>query len=57
MGMDMEQNDQQLYECSECHLKYKDKEWAEKCRAWCRKHQSCNLEITAHAEKPETSLG
>jgi len=40
-----------LYECPECHLKYKEKEWAEKCEAWCREHKSCNLEITAHAEK------
>lgn len=24
---------------------------AEKCEAWCREYKSCNLEITAHAEK------
>jgi len=41
----------QLYECPECHLKYKDKEWAKKCEAWCKKHQSYNTEITAHAEE------
>ena len=45
------QSQSPLYECPECHLKYKEKEWAEKCEAWCREHQSCNLEITAHAEK------
>lgn len=44
---------QKNYECPECHLKYKDKEWAEKCEAWCREHHSCNLEIIKHAEKPE----
>lgn len=45
----MNQDNQKLYECPECHLKYKQKEWAEKCEAWCKEHQSCNLEITAHA--------
>lgn len=45
------QSQSSLYECPECHLKYKEKEWAEKCEAWCREHKSCNLEITAHAEK------
>ena len=46
-------NQQKLYECPECYLKYKDEKWAEKCEAWCRERHSCNLEITAHAEKPE----
>ncbi|MEX0932011.1 MAG: low molecular weight phosphatase family protein [Candidatus Saccharimonadales bacterium] len=45
----MNQNNQKLYECPECHLKYRQKEWAQKCKAWCKKHRSCNLEITAHA--------
>jgi hypothetical protein len=35
--------------CEECKLKYKDKEWAEKCESWCKKYKSCNLEITKHA--------
>lgn len=48
----MEQTNQQLYECPECHLQYKDQEWAKKCEAWCREHHSCNLNITSHAEKP-----
>lgn len=47
---------QKLYRCPECGFHYADKEWAEKCEAWCREHKSCNIEITAHAEenkKPE----
>jgi hypothetical protein len=28
---------------------YQDKDWAEKCEAWCRKYKSCNLEIITHA--------
>ncbi|MEK7657970.1 MAG: hypothetical protein AAB366_02145 [Patescibacteria group bacterium] len=40
-----------LYQCSECGFHYAEMEWAEKCEAWCRKHKSCNIEITAHAEE------
>ncbi len=40
--------------CEECGLKYKDKNWAEKCEAWCKEHKSCNLEITKHAIKDST---
>ena len=40
-----------LYKCRECGLKYQEKEWAEKCQAWCKKYKSCNLEITKHAIK------
>ena len=38
-----------LYQCEECSLKYEEKEWAEKCEAWCREHHSCHLEIISHA--------
>ena len=48
----MTKNDQQYYKCKECGFRYKDKEWAEKCEAWCKKHQSCNLEIIAHGMPP-----
>lgn len=41
----------QVFVCSECGLSYADKEWAQKCQAWCREHHSCNIEITAHAVK------
>ncbi len=43
----------QSYECSECHLNYKEKEWMNKCKAWCKEHHSCNLEIIAHAIENE----
>ena len=42
-----------LYKCPECGLEYREKEWAEKCQAWCREHKSCNLKITEHALKNE----
>lgn len=39
------------FQCDVCKLWYKELEWAEKCEAWCRKTNSCNLEITKHAIK------
>ena len=44
-------SNKELYQCEECGLHYEDREWAEKCEAWCREHKSCNIEITAHAEE------
>jgi hypothetical protein len=38
-----------FWACEECKLKYRKKELAEKCEAWCKEHKSCNLEITKHA--------
>lgn len=38
-----------LFQCEECDLQYHEREWAEKCEAWCREHHTCNLEIIAHA--------
>ncbi len=47
----------ELYQCEECDLLYQQPSWAEKCEAWCKKHKSCNLEITSHAvSKDELSL-
>jgi ribosomal protein L37AE/L43A len=48
-----------LWQCEECGFYYADsstslttgREWAEKCEVWCREHQSCNIEITAHTEE------
>ncbi len=40
---------EKLFSCPECGFQYAGKEWAEKCEAWCKEHQSCNIEITAHA--------
>ena len=48
-----EQQGKTLFKCDECGFKYQNKEWAEKCEAWCREQQSCNLEITKYAEKEE----
>lgn len=37
------------YQCPICKLHYKEKVWATKCKAWCSKHESCNLSITRHS--------
>lgn len=46
--------DKQLYQCEECGFNYENREWAEKCQAWCKEYQSCNLEITSHAVENKT---
>jgi lipopolysaccharide biosynthesis regulator YciM len=45
------EENKKLYQCEECGFKYTEKEWAEKCEAWCKEHKSCNLEIIKHAIK------
>ncbi|MBI2627442.1 hypothetical protein HYW72_00770 [Candidatus Nomurabacteria bacterium] len=46
-----DKTEEKLHPCSECGLFYKEKEWAERCEAWCKEHQSCNLDIISHAIK------
>ncbi len=48
---EMNQDNKTLYQCEECEMLYREKEWAQKCEAWCKEYKSCNLEIIAHAEK------
>lgn len=43
------ENNKKLYQCPECGLSYDDEKWKEKCEAWCKEHQSCNLEIISHS--------
>lgn len=42
-------NGNTLYVCEECGMAYQEKEWAEKCQAWCSENNTCHIEITAHA--------
>lgn len=51
MVAEIKKDDQELYQCEACDLHYRYQELAEKCEQWCREHNSCNLEITAHAEE------
>ena len=39
----------EIYACEECKFTYKERELAEKCEAWCKEHNSCNIEITTNS--------
>lgn len=47
------QDDKAFYQCEECGFQYEEREWAEKCEAWCIEHHSCNLEIVTHGIPPQ----
>jgi hypothetical protein len=39
---------EEVYQCEECKLIYKDKKWAKECEKWCKENHTCNVEITKH---------
>lgn len=41
----------QTFICPECQLEYGEKEWRDKCEAFCKKFKSCNLDIISHARQ------
>lgn len=49
MVKEIEKDGKTLYICEECGMAYEETEWAEKCQAWCSEHNTCHIEITAHA--------
>jgi len=53
MVKQIEQEKEIFFQCEECGFRYKTKEWAEKCEAWCKEHNSCNIEFTKHAAPEE----
>lgn len=44
---------QELYQCPACKLYYRDREIRDRCEAWCREHQSCNLDLVQYAVPAE----
>ena len=40
-----------VYKCMKCGWMYRDKDIANKCESWCKKHKSCNLELAKYAIK------
>lgn len=40
---------EELFQCKECGLWYKEEEIAKKCFEYCSTRHSCNLEIIKHA--------
>ena len=51
MVKEVTKNNKKYFQCEECGFYYKDKGWAEKCEAFCKKHKSCSIEITKHSVK------
>ena len=51
MASKINKDERNYFACEECKLLYRNKNWAEKCEAWCKEHHSCNLEITRHSIK------
>ncbi|MBI2044948.1 hypothetical protein HYT23_02735 [Candidatus Pacearchaeota archaeon] len=37
------------FQCNICKFYYGTKKFAQKCEDFCKKHNSCSLEITKHA--------
>lgn len=42
-----------MFACPKCGYLYREKELADKCEAWCKEHNSCNLEIIKHGIPPK----
>jgi hypothetical protein len=53
MVKEIEKNEKHFFQCEECQFLFKEKEWAEKCEAWCKEHHTCNLEVMPHAVNEE----
>ena len=49
----IDEKNKTLYQCEECGFRYEEQSWAEKCEAWCREHQSCNIEIITRGISPK----
>jgi len=49
MAKMIKKENKKYYQCGICKFVYKDKNWADKCEEWCKKHKSCNMSITNYA--------
>ncbi len=47
---------QEKFQCPECGLHYYSNSIAQQCATWCKKHKSCNLEITKHSAEQKQKL-
>ena len=45
-----------IYKCEKCGWLYKDREIAQKCEKYCRRHNAYNLKYTKFAIKPLTLI-
>ncbi len=51
MVKEVEKQGKTYFQCEECGFYYKERGWAEKCEDFCKKNNSCSLEITKHSVK------
>ena len=51
MKITTEKAGKRYFVCEECGFAYAEKALAQKCEEYCKKHQSCSLEITKKAVK------
>ena len=42
-----------VFQCPECGLHYRDKGLAKQCKAYCKEHKACSMEIAPQAIKNE----
>ncbi|MBS3101100.1 hypothetical protein J4204_03125 [Candidatus Woesearchaeota archaeon] len=49
MVKEIKKSGKKYFECIECNFVYKNKKIAEECEGYCKKHHSCNTEITKYS--------
>ena len=49
MVKELKEEDRTIFLCEKCGLGYADRETAEKCEEWCKKTNTCSIEITRKA--------
>jgi predicted ATP-dependent serine protease len=52
MVKEMTKDNATFYVCEACGFLYREREWAERCQAFCEEFHSCNIEIMEHGEPP-----
>lgn len=45
----------ELFQCPACGLHYKSKEVRNRCKRWCEKNNSCNIEIIKDSEESKNN--
>ncbi|MBI5392346.1 hypothetical protein HZA96_00620 [Candidatus Woesearchaeota archaeon] len=42
---------EKLFSCNICGINYQEEIYAKQCNEWCKRNNSCNLNIIKHAVK------
>ena len=43
----------EVYQCSICKLRFREKSLQQQCEAWCRTHNSCHLHIASQSQEAQ----